>query len=973
SSRFREEMRRVGESNDWKLGPSHYNADDQCVGQMYAELSKRTGDTNMIAPMRAQFDLIIAKPSPVPSLDFTRRGAGDRWSWCDSLFMAPPAWTRLWTATGDRRYLDYAVTNWWITSEYLYDTHEHLFYRDSTYFNRLEANGKRVFWGRGNGWVMGGLVRVIQDLPQDHPARGKFVQQFREMAGKVLECQQPDGLWRSSLLDPESYPLKETSGSGFYAYALAWGVNNGLLDRERFAPAVDKAWIALVDCVTPEGKLTHVQPIGADPKKFDVNHTDAYGVGAFLLAGSEVYQMNGGTLPPPRANATSTAKPTAQDFQNVVERYREIALHGDPDWSSEKSASTSEAKLRDWISTLSVEGSWPDVDYQDQDRAFWKTVVHLDRTRLLAQAWANSESSLHHDAKLENATMRALDFWLAKRFQNPNWWWNQIGVPGFMADIVTLLNNELTGERRADALEVLAQSGNPRSGSGANTIWIADLALQRGALMHDAKLIADCSRMLAGEIKITTEDGIQPDFSFHQHYARLQQFSYGRPYLTTAARIAWQLRGTPWSVPNEKVAILADLALRGDQWMCRGIYTVPSTIDRSVSRPGTLAWSNIRTTLKQLVELLPERAAELENFIARQNGEGEPLIGARTFPRSDFITFQRPQFSFFLKTLSDRTLLAEVGLNSENLKGTLLNCGDHYLLRDGREYFDLAPVWDWKLLPGVTFAEGAGEPQRQSFVGAVTDGTDCATAMDYRFGAKDKTLLSAKKFWACHNDVVICLMADLNAPDLQQPVRTALDQCRWRGAVTICDDSGNQFLFPGGETNLNARWVHHAGFGYAPLGGLQISVRAESASGSWKSINSALSGETVTTPVFLPVLEHGIAPADQNSGFVIVAGDVSETAKMFSKPSWRVLRNDSGAQAVKFADGTMLAVVYRADETVGQGKFRVASDQPCIVLARGKRVWISDPTQRGGRVTIRWNGKSRSANFPADGSTVELR
>jgi hypothetical protein len=221
--------------------------------------------------------------------------------------------------------------------------------------------------------------------------------------------------------------------------------------------------------------------------------------------------------------------------------------------------------------------------------------------------------------------------------------------------------------------------------------------------------------------------------------------------------------------------------------------------------------------------------------------------------------------------------------------------------------------------------------------------------------------------------VVICLIADLNAPELQQPVRTALDQCRWRGAVTICDETGNQFSFSGGETNLKARWIHHAGFGYAPIGGLPLSVRAESESGSWKSINRALSSETVTAPVFLPVLEHGIAPVHQNSGFVIAAGNVSNMATVFKKPSWRVLRNDSDVQAVKFEDGTTLAAFYGAGESAGQGRFELTSDQPCIVLARKKRIWACDPTQRGGRVTIRWNGKSHVADLPANGMSIELR
>jgi unsaturated rhamnogalacturonyl hydrolase len=291
SPRFREAMVRMGETNQWKLGRRVYDADDHCVGQTYVELWNRFHEDKMLAPMRMQFDEILTKPAPVPTLEFTKPRARDRWSWCDSLFMGPPAWIRLWAATSDKRYLDFAVTNWWITSDYLYDAKEHLYFRDSTYFEKREANGAKIFWGRGNGWVMGGLVRMLQYLPKDHPDRARFEQQFKDMAAKILTCQQADGLWRASLLDPASYPLKETSGSGFFTYAFAWGINEGLLERKTFEPAVAKAWNALIGCVTPEGKLTHVQPIGADPKKFAEGATEAYGVGAFLLAGSEVWRL----------------------------------------------------------------------------------------------------------------------------------------------------------------------------------------------------------------------------------------------------------------------------------------------------------------------------------------------------------------------------------------------------------------------------------------------------------------------------------------------------------------------------------------------------------------------------------------------------------------------------------------------------------------------------------------------------------
>lgn len=319
--KYRDAMLAVAASNHWEPGGRKYDADDQCIGQTYAELYFLYRDPKMIAPMRRRFDAILDQPSTTESLDFSQGPrARELWSWCDSLFMAPPAWLRLYAATDDPRYLDFAVTNWWRTADYLYDKDEHLFFRDSTYFNKTEANGRKVFWGRGNGWVMAGLVRMLQFLPTNHPDRPGFEQMFRDMANKIVTCQQSDGLWCASLLDPDSYPLQETSGSGFFTYALAWGVNQGLLDQSKFTPAVQRGWAALLAWVNADGKLTHVQPVGSDPRNFASDSTAAYGVGAFLLAGSEIYRMEllqknsagaGGLKTPVKVCAVKITNPAA--------------------------------------------------------------------------------------------------------------------------------------------------------------------------------------------------------------------------------------------------------------------------------------------------------------------------------------------------------------------------------------------------------------------------------------------------------------------------------------------------------------------------------------------------------------------------------------------------------------------------------------------------------------------------------------
>jgi rhamnogalacturonyl hydrolase YesR len=193
--------------------------------------------------------------------------------------------------TGDRRYLELCSKLWWKTSDYLFDPTENLYFRDSRYFTPREANGKKVFWSRGNGWVLAGLARVLAETPKSDSLRAKWEAQFVAMAKRVSALQTPDGTWHASLLDPASFPAPETSGTGFFCYALAWGIRDGLLDRATYEPVVRRAFAALCQSVDPSGRLGFVQPIGQDPRVVTQFDTDTYGVGAFLLAASQMARL----------------------------------------------------------------------------------------------------------------------------------------------------------------------------------------------------------------------------------------------------------------------------------------------------------------------------------------------------------------------------------------------------------------------------------------------------------------------------------------------------------------------------------------------------------------------------------------------------------------------------------------------------------------------------------------------------------
>ena len=280
---YRDAMKQMGEQFHWQLGPRAEHADDQAIAQTYLALYESDRDNAILAPTRANIDALLKHADDPNKL---------LWWWCDALFMAPPVLADLAKITGDRAYLDFMNREWWITSDRLYDPAQHLYARDASFLDKHEANGAKVFWSRGNGWVMAGLVRVLEEMPADYPSRPKYVAQLQQMAKALAAIQSPDGLWRPGLLDAADYKLPEVSGSAFNTYALAWGIRAGILDRKEYLPVVQKAWAGLLTHIYQDGRLGCIQPVGAAPGQFTAGSSYTFGVGAFLLAGSEVYKLS---------------------------------------------------------------------------------------------------------------------------------------------------------------------------------------------------------------------------------------------------------------------------------------------------------------------------------------------------------------------------------------------------------------------------------------------------------------------------------------------------------------------------------------------------------------------------------------------------------------------------------------------------------------------------------------------------------
>jgi unsaturated rhamnogalacturonyl hydrolase len=283
-----------GTANQWLIGPEGAgSANAYCCGQTYLDLYQLNPQPNFITDITNRVNAWVASATT------------NQLTWIDAFYMAGPTFARMGKSTGNTNYYQklWQMYSYMKDGLGLFDPSASLWYRDNTYLYPAHktANGQKIFWARGNGWVFAGLARVIEQMPADAPHYADYVTMFQTMAPAIKAVQGSDGMWRTSLLDPAQYPNPETSGTGFFTYGLAWGIRNGFLSAETYSNSVALAWQGLTNvALNPSGFVGYVQIVASAPGVAYATNTADFGVGAFLLAGSEIYlgATNGPSLAP---------------------------------------------------------------------------------------------------------------------------------------------------------------------------------------------------------------------------------------------------------------------------------------------------------------------------------------------------------------------------------------------------------------------------------------------------------------------------------------------------------------------------------------------------------------------------------------------------------------------------------------------------------------------------------------------------
>src|SRR5579859_7912836 len=272
--------------NAWKLPTNAPNYDGPEASQEYIDLYE-------LDPNHPALDIADAQAYLNRQTARVEGGRVSDLSYVDAVRLgALSAFARLGVPNHNAAELDAMAKMFAYTEGHIYDRSASLWWRDSRWA------GTTTHWSRGNGWIVIALTDTVAALPAGDPNRAHYISLLNAMAAKLKATQQAGGYWTADVDHPASFPAPESSGTSFFVYGLARGIQMGYLDQATYLPVVQKGWGWLKGtALRPDGVVGYVQGPSSHPSQFQPispTATSNYGVGAFLMAGVEAAKFTPG-------------------------------------------------------------------------------------------------------------------------------------------------------------------------------------------------------------------------------------------------------------------------------------------------------------------------------------------------------------------------------------------------------------------------------------------------------------------------------------------------------------------------------------------------------------------------------------------------------------------------------------------------------------------------------------------------------
>ncbi|MCE7043219.1 polysaccharide lyase family 8 super-sandwich domain-containing protein [Dyadobacter sp. CY312] len=626
------------------------------------------------------------------------------------------------------------------------------------------------------------------------------------------------------------------------------------------------------------------------------------------------------------------------------------------------------------IRTQQKDGTWPEINYKDVSRTGFQHSRHLNNMLVLGRAFKKEGTSFQGDPAVRNAVSTALDYWITNDFICENWWWNEMGTPHLMVNILLVMDSDLSSRQKTEGVRIAGRANLEASGArpGGDLIQIAGMLGKQALFQRNPEVLSKVVLVMASEIKISGGRGLKPDLSFHHRTDNvISTLAYGTGYAASFAYWAVKIAGTKYTLPEPALHLLVDYYLDGIcQSLVHGKYPDPGAENRGITR---------KEALKEVSADLPEnllaatsyRKAELENIVRIRKGEtASNLTRDYYFWHSHYYTHQRPDYYTSVRMHSNRASNMEQPHNEEGLKNHHYGDGSNFISRTGQEYEQIFPVWDWQKIPGTTVVQKPevahwkhlARQGRKDFTGGVTDQRYGAAAFDFE-SVHDP--LSAKKAWFFFDKEVVSLGAGIRST-ADYPVATTLNQCLLKSKVVVKSEGRKQELEAGKHDLGQVNWVIHDEVGYVFLNPTELKLSNQIQAGNWRMINHQAwaTEEIVEKQVFTLWLDHGVKPQNETYQYVVVPGINETDLEMYaqSKPV-NVISNTTDLQAVEHAGlGIAQAVLYKPGKVQFSNGLIVSADNPCLImLSRSgdkiKSITVSDPTGKLKKLKIEVNSK----------------
>jgi len=628
-------------------------------------------------------------------------------------------------------------------------------------------------------------------------------------------------------------------------------------------------------------------------------------------------------------------------------------------------------KAEEYLNSMEADGSWIDIDYLDRDNN-WSPLRHLDKMLVMTISYASSTSELYRDKALLKGLERSLVYWYKVNPVCDNWYKNRIGKQFWFNVIGLLLQGEIDDSLHARIKNDLTESPTM---TGSNRTLLAISTLYRGVMENDPEMVNLGVTGVTDQIIITEEEGVQPDYSFHQHGPFIYNGSYGSNFLQQSIWMATIVHGTSFAYSNAQIRILRDYFLQGTRWMLRGNLFDYNVRGRHVGREtGLLLYAEV--LLQQLEHFMiadPEFHESYETAKKQiENKTSQDIYGNKHFWRSDYSAHHRPAYFTSLKMCSKRTVGIELNMNSENKLGYWLPYGLTYIYRRGDEYNAIFPVWDWALLPGVTSPHKIVEDYTREdsrshitgFVGGVSDGIYGVSAMDF---SKRGTV--AKKAWFWFDAEWVALGAGITS-DHEADIVTGINQCLLASKVMV---DGKQ-LAKGLHRLQNPDWILHDSIAYLFPGKGPVNIKADLQQGNMQRIYGLGKDTVYAEQVFSLWFSHGLKPENGSYQYIVVPGiDAEGLTKYDRNPPIRVLSNTEKIQAVSHDKSDITGIVFHQAGEFAPGRDVVIGvNHPCLVLVNKGVITVSDPTAILESITLTLKSgdgsvKSKGVVLPAGG------